>query len=163
MEYEFIHDKGSFEYFDSADNFNFRNKNKSNSREEETGLTKEKKWEVKWADEFFQLAKEFNSCISEVVCNMAFLNETNEDEEKSELLVKEIEDTLFRTRSIEWNIQNFAQFVESESVTRVQKELILLVSDLITRKSGNLEEIRKSQFAYNKTVRQVHKQILNLK
>ncbi|MDK9708533.1 MAG: hypothetical protein OEL83_15935 [Desulforhopalus sp.] len=65
---------------------------------------------------------------------------------------------------LDWEYQIYIQFTHKHGPTVLEKgkELYTLIGNLISQKYGNLENIRKVQFEFNKAVRLAHGEILNI-
>ncbi len=124
-------------------------------------VLKEKEFQVKWAELFFTQAVEYNKHISEIV-HALFGLQTAKDQKVIDILLKTITDSISIASKLEWDMQNFAQFggKHSNEVKESQRTLTDLLSIILTKKEGSLEDVRKAQFEYNKSVRIVHNEIL---
>ncbi len=125
-------------------------------------VLKEKEWQVKWAELFFNQANEFNDNITKIICSLFILQDLISGEDK---LIKIISICSERLSEIDWNIRNYSQFSLNyqKDVIKFQQQLMDSIRLLIQNKKGNLEEIRQLQFEYNKAVRNAHSEILKLK
>ena len=123
---------------------------------------KEKEWQVKWAELFFAQAVEFNSTISSLVCNLHYL-QTEKDTQKVDHINKTIYANIFNLLKIAWDIQNYVQFSHKygSDIVSKQEQIIQLLRKIISEKKGDLEELRRVQFEYNKVVRSVHAEMLH--
>lgn len=65
---------------------------------------------------------------------------------------------------IDWEFQNYIQFAHKHGSTVLEKgkELYGLINELLSKRQGNLEEIRNVQFEFNDAVRLAHGEILGL-
>ena len=134
-----------------------------NLERKKIGVLKEKEWQVKWADLFFNEAIEFNTNISIIVCALFDLQKA-EPKSNNE---KELNDRITKSGNAisqtDWNIQNFSQFAvaNNSSLKEKQSKLIAKLTEIMSNRKGDLEEVRQLQFEYNKIVRKVHSEILN--
>ena len=127
-------------------------------------VLKEKEWQVKWAELFFNQATDFNDSITNII-TLLFLLQTEKDKQVFDEMLKKIKASMNRTSEIDWNIRNYAQFSKSyqEEVVKTQQELMNSIRLLIDEKKGDLEKVRKQQFEYNDAVRKAHSEILKMK
>jgi len=127
------------------------------------GVLKEKEWQVKWADLFFNEALEFNNNISIIVCALFDLQIAKPNSEKENELNIQILKSGNTIRETEWNIQNYSQFAVINNPTMIEKQSALIhkLEDIMVNKKGDLEELRKLQFEYNQIVKKVHSEIMN--
>jgi len=127
-------------------------------------VLKEKEWQVKWAELFFNQATDFNDSITNII-TLLFLLQTEKDKQVFDEMLKKIKDSMNRTSEIDWNIRNYAQFSKSyqEEVVKTQQELMNSIRQLIDEQKGDLEKVRKQQFEYNDAVRKAHSEILKMK
>lgn len=127
-------------------------------------VLKEKEWQVKWAEMFLKLAVDFNDNVTIATCSL-FNIQTEKDYNKVNELRNTIKTSTDRISEIDWNIQNYAQFAKTnqKEVLEKQKELMNYIRELISKKKGDLEILRKLQFDYNNAVRNAHSEILKMK
>ena len=125
------------------------------------GIIKEKEWQVRWADLFLNQAIEFNKNISIIVCSLYELQFENNRFEIKKINCR-ITESKNIIKTIDWDIQNFAQFAELNKDTVIQKQKLLIkeLDLLMKNKQGDLEQIRLVQFEYNQAVRKAHNEIL---
>ena len=122
---------------------------------------KEKSWQECWASKFISIAFDYNTTISEVVTCLFQLKQLS-DETDLKHQESSLREKLFKIQYFGWEIQNFAQFAPQnvEILLGVEKRLVNLLSNLINEKKGDLEEIRKVQFEFNKAIKSVHAEML---
>lgn len=127
-------------------------------------VLKEKEWQVKWAEMFLKHATDFNDNISKVVW-LLFNLQSETKQNKIDEIWLEISECDNRLSEINWNIKNYAQFSEKyqKDVIMVQQKLMDSITQIISKGEGDLEEVRRLQFTYNKAVRNAHSEILNMK
>ncbi len=128
-------------------------------------ILKEKEWQVRWADLFFESAIRFNNSISKIVCLLNDIQKINSQSSKYNDIINELNLNISIIENENWHIQNFTQFssVSGDKVMEKQKILFEKISALIKNNKGNFEEIRKIQFEYNKAVKITHNEILKIK
>ena len=142
--------------------------NKSIERNKMT-LLKEKEWQVRWAETFLIGALRVNENISIIVTSLSQLQQNLQKENKQEAkqkedeLLKIINGSIANIQYLNWDNQNFLQFAEKsrETVMEKQKKLLDAIKNIFEKKEGDLEQVRKFQFEYNKAVRKAHNEILN--
>jgi hypothetical protein len=119
---------------------------------------KEKEWQVKWADLFFEQSKKFNEYISDIVSYMYNVKQSDEAALKEYFNIKSIE-----LGKIDWNIQNFSQFSRGyhEKLNKVRKQIFDKIDKILKESGGDLDELRALQFEYNQIAKKVHNEILN--
>lgn len=127
-------------------------------------VLKEKEWQVKWAEMFLKHATDFNDNITIVICSLFNLQNETDQNKITETLTR-ISASSSRISEIDWNIRNYAQFSKlyQNDVISAQQKLMDSIRELISTRKGNLEEIRRQQFEYNKAVRNAHSEILNMR
>ena len=124
---------------------------------------KEKEWQVKWAENFYTQAYDFNKHVS-IVISTLFELQSYTDREKIELLKNKISSSNAKLSHINWDIGNYAQFSDSygDKVIETQEKIMKSITELLTNGSGDLETIRKIQLKYNQAIREAHNEILNM-
>jgi hypothetical protein len=128
----------------------------------------EKEWQVRWAETFLIRSIEFEENISVVVTSLSQLQQKTPGQGISGLSEDELRKTISKSianiQYLDWDIQNFAQFAkDGKDVVSKGKLLTDAIRDILDKKQGDLERIRKLQFEYNKAVRTAHRQILKAK
>jgi hypothetical protein len=71
------------------------------------GVLKEKEWQVKWADLFFNQAIEFNTNISIIVCALFDLQRVEPNSENEKEINTKISKSGNKISQADWDIQNF--------------------------------------------------------
>jgi len=107
--------------------------------------------------------------ISIIVTSLSQLQDNSQNQSdagrthKEEDLLKTIYESIANIRYLDWDIQNFVQFAKKNcsDVMAKQQELTGAISKILEDKQGDLERVRKIQFAYNEAVRRAHIEILN--
>lgn len=130
-------------------------------------LAKEKDWQSWWAGKLLDVAHEYNTAVSELVTDCFRLVQINDQklpgwEVDDRAITDKIKDTMYRIQYLDWEIQNYIQFIQNnrDIVMKTQKILFELLKHLLSEKQGNLEEIRKAQFEFNEAVRLAHAELL---
>ena len=128
------------------------------------GVLKEKEWQVRWADLFLKQATDFNDNISLTITRLFHLQQ-EKDQNKIDEIIKATYASMLNLSEKDWNIRNYTQFSKNygNKVLENQQLLMTSIETLISKKKGNLEEIRKYQFNYNEAVRNAHSDILNIR
>ena len=119
-------------------------------------VLKEKEWQVKWADIFFDLAIEFNKHVSFIICSLYYLPYDNNPKETKEKIYNNIK----RLSEINWHIK--LSEISTSEIDRIQGEILKKIRILATEGKGELEEVRGLQQDHNELVRKVHAEILKL-
>lgn len=133
-------------------------------------LSKEKDWQNWWAGKFLSVCHDYNENVSHIVTD-SFQLKPIEDEKlsgwESELKQKysDIRKSMRKLQYLDWEIQNYIQFAHERGPTvfKTEKELFGLIASLMSKRQGDLKEIRKVQFKFNDAVRRAHAEILGLK
>ncbi|WP_107671303.1 hypothetical protein [Cyanothece sp. BG0011] len=132
-------------------------------------LSKEKDWQTWWADKLLNVCHNYNSSITDIVVYLSQAIRISEEQLsgwENELHEKEIKlrEALRRLEYLDWEIKNYTQFSHKHGykVLDKAKQLFSLIGNLQKNKQGNLEDIRKLQFQFNKAVRLAHAEILEL-
>ena len=137
--------------------------------ERKLNITKEKGWQEYWANKFLDVAHDYNTCVTAIVTGLFQLKQISDEKLAgwdNDVKQKEVEvrNKIRKLQYLEWEIQNFVQFVpkKGDSVKEAVKELYSLLANLINTKQGNLEEIRNAQFRFNDSVRLAHAEMLEI-
>lgn len=134
-----------------------------------TFLLKEKDWQNWWANKFLFVSHEYSNNISKIITDLFLFKQINKEKylnwkkESNDLLI-EIQKTMNKLQYLEWEIQNYTKYSKNygNSVYEKAKKLFNLIGLLISKKEGNLESIRTTQFEFNDSVRLAHREILGL-
>ena len=145
----------------------FINKNLEKSK---VTLSKENNWQVWWATKFLEVCHSYSNSVTEIITGLFQLKQIEEEKKsnwkiESEEKLNIIRKNMREIQRLDWEIQNYIQFAikMGEEVSRNQKELYNLIGELINKRQGDLETIRNRQFQFNKSVREAHAEILELK
>jgi hypothetical protein len=129
-------------------------------------LLKNKEWQVKWADLFFNEAILFNNLVSESVSLLNELQNLSEENvnEINQIIRKLNIEKYPMLETTEWNIQNFIQLSNKDNAKEllsIQSEIFKEISSINNSGILDFESIRKKQHDYNKLARVIHNEIMN--
>lgn len=127
-------------------------------------ILKEKEWQIHWADRFLKTAHELNANISLLIFSL-FEKHNATDDTDFETINKKIKKYFNLILENEWDLKNDVQFAtknRDEVLTNLQNILDGL-RRITEDRQGNIEPIREHQFEFNKSVRNAHAEILNIK
>ncbi|MDD2902272.1 MAG: hypothetical protein PHU44_07535 [Syntrophales bacterium] len=132
-------------------------------------FAKEKDWQSWWASKLLNVADEYNTSVSELVTSCYQLVQINDQklsgwEDEDKILSDKIKQIIYKMQFLNWEIKNYIQFAKKCRSLVEDKENTLygLLKSLLTKKQGNLEEIRKAQFEFNEAVRLAHAELLTI-
>ncbi len=132
-------------------------------------LSKEKDWQNWWAGKFLTICHDYNEEVTNIVTGLFQLKQIEDEklldwEKESKEKVSDVKQSMRKLQYLDWDIQNYIQFAQNEgpNVLKKAKELYSLIGNLMSRKQGDLEEIRRVQFEFNDAVRLAHAEILGL-
>lgn len=132
-------------------------------------LSKEKDWQNWWAGKFLSSCHGYNECVTDIITGLFQLIQIEDEklsgwENESKEKLSDIRRSMRKLEYLDWEFQNYLQFAHKHGATVFEKgkELFRLIGGLISKRQGDLEEIRKAQFEFNDAVRLAHGEILGL-
>jgi hypothetical protein len=132
-------------------------------------LSKKKDWQNWWAAKFLDVCNDYSTSITDIVTGLYQIPQIENGklpgwERELEETVCSVRQSMRRLQYLDWEIQNHIQFTPSHgpSILKWEKVLYNTIACLTEKKQGDLEEIRKLQFGFNKAVMLAHAEILGL-
>jgi hypothetical protein len=131
--------------------------------------TKEKDWQVKWADAFYVTATSFNAAVEDSMMSLFEIAQYEKSKiEKKDTLINEKLNSyrlaIEKIQRTEWSLKTHMHFApqNSSAVLNAALEIIKLSRSFFENQGGDLEQMRSLLFQFNVSAKKAHKELLHV-